>query len=185
MLLDLIEARVVASRLPGARPLPLGLSLVVRRRGTRWHLEASLDEDVFPVAMWLRDERILDELGEGACLAIEALPRGDVALELQASRASVDRFLEWIQECARETRVRKLPREDKSAPELTQLQADALRRAAALGYYRVPRAIHLSALAAKLHVSPAALSERLRRGEARLVMHYVAQEDAVDRSGDG
>lgn len=186
-LVDLIEARVVATSLPrGARPLEDPARIVIRHRGSRWHLEAPLDEDVFPLARWLCDEAILDELGPGASLAIETLPSGEVALEVRAPRAAVERFLAWIRESARETRVRRVIPAEADGPRLTDLQLDALRRAVALGYYQVPRAIHLSELAAKLSVSPAALSERLRRAEARLVHHHVSRsaEQADDAAED-
>lgn len=179
---DLIEARVVAVKFPRGARLEGSVRLVVRRRATGWHLQAPLDEDVFPLARWLCDEPILEELANGSCLTIDPLPDGRVALQLQAPRASVDRFLEWIRDDAAETHVRRLTPAASNGPMLTDLQDDALRRAVALGYYQIPRGIHLSELAAKLSVSPAALSERLRRAEARLVLRYV--DHRADEAGD-
>ena len=175
-MVDLIEARVITRTLPRGVRVPQQLRLVLRRRADGWRLDAPLDEDVFPLARWLCDEPILAKLDAGACLAIEPHGQGGVALQLHATRGSVDRFLEWIKPDAEDTRVRRLAPVEAESPSLTPAQEDALRRAVALGYYHIPRSIHLSELAAKLQVSPAALSERLRRAEARLVTHFVEHD---------
>lgn len=71
--------------------------------------------------------------------------------------------------------VRNAPRD---TPLLTTAQDEALRAAVACGYYRIPRPINLHQLAAQMGISPAALSERLRRAEGRIIVRY-AQEGAT------
>lgn len=66
--------------------------------------------------------------------------------------------------------VRDTPRD---VPLLTPAQDEALRAAVEAGYYRIPRPLNLSKLAAKLDISPASLSERLRRAEGRIIMRYT------------
>lgn len=66
--------------------------------------------------------------------------------------------------------VRDAPRD---APLLTRAQDEALRAAIAAGYYRIPRPLNLHQLAARLGISPASLSERLRRAEGRIIMRYA------------
>lgn len=66
--------------------------------------------------------------------------------------------------------VRDTPRD---VPLLTTAQDDALRAAIDAGYYRIPRPLNLHQLAAKLGISAASLSERLRRAEGRIIMRYA------------
>ena len=66
--------------------------------------------------------------------------------------------------------VRDAPRD---TPLLTRAQDEALRAAIAAGYYRIPRPLNLHQLATKLGISPATLSERLRRAEGRIIMRYA------------
>ena len=66
--------------------------------------------------------------------------------------------------------VRDTPRD---TPLLTRAQDEALRAAVEAGYYRIPRPINLQQLAAKLGISSASLSERLRRAEGRIIMRYA------------
>jgi hypothetical protein len=56
---------------------------------------------------------------------------------------------------------------------LTTPQDEALRAAVAYGYYKIPRLLNLHDLAEKLQISPASLSERLRRAEGRIIVRYV------------
>lgn len=58
-------------------------------------------------------------------------------------------------------------------PLLTKPQDEALRAAIAAGYYHIPRPLTLRQLAARMDVSPASLSERLRRAEARVLTRYA------------
>jgi len=57
---------------------------------------------------------------------------------------------------------------------LTAAQHEALLAAHEMGYFDVPRESGLSDLAAELETTTSALSERLRRGQRRLVGHTIA-----------
>lgn len=72
--------------------------------------------------------------------------------------------------------VRDTPRD---APLLTRAQDQAIRAAIAAGYYRIPRPLNLHQLAATLGISPASLSERLRRAEGRIIMRYANEGAAT------
>lgn len=61
----------------------------------------------------------------------------------------------------------------RDVPLLTRAQDEALRAAIQAGYYRIPRPLNLHQLAAKLGISPASLSERLRRAEGRVILRYA------------
>ena len=50
-----------------------------------------------------------------------------------------------------------------------------LRIAVSAGYYRIPRLLNLKQLAARLNVTSASISERLRRAEGRVVVQYVTR----------
>lgn len=56
---------------------------------------------------------------------------------------------------------------------LTPGQEEALVTAVRSGYYKIPRPLNLNQLAGQLGVSPASLSERLRRAEQRVITRYV------------
>lgn len=58
-------------------------------------------------------------------------------------------------------------------PRLTDRQSEALSKAFEGGYYQMPRRQNLRALAKEMGTSATALSEMLRRAEARLVERYV------------
>lgn len=85
-----------------------------------------------------------------------------VGLDLEVSTGSVEMLRE----------VDEGMREDI----LTEAQEHALGRAAALGYFDVPRSIQLEDLADGLGTSPSALSELLRRAQSRLVSTYLDNE---------
>jgi predicted DNA binding protein len=61
---------------------------------------------------------------------------------------------------------------------LTDAQREALLTALEMGYYEVPRAVDLDDVGDRLGITSTAASERLRRGERRLI------ERAVDTPGD-
>jgi lambda repressor-like predicted transcriptional regulator len=56
---------------------------------------------------------------------------------------------------------------------ITRRQLETISVAASVGYYDVPRATNLRALAKKLAISPGTLSEVLRRGEAHIVTEFL------------
>lgn len=75
---------------------------------------------------------------------------------------------------------------DIGAGILTRRQSEALSRAAAAGYYDIPRRVRLEDLAGEMDMSMGGLSELLRRAESRLVKAYIStlpgpgEEDEVD-----
>lgn len=58
-------------------------------------------------------------------------------------------------------------------PTLTDRQREALALAYERGFFEVPRETELAEIAARLEISDQAVSERLRRGQARLVESHV------------
>lgn len=61
----------------------------------------------------------------------------------------------------------------RDRPILTASQDKTLRAAVEAGYYQIPRPLNLRQLADKLGISSASLSERLRRAEAHVILHYT------------
>ena len=69
------------------------------------------------------------------------------------------------------------PDVDRAASEtLTESQREALVLAFEYGFFEVPRETGLSEIAAAFGISNQAVSERLRRGQARLIEEYVLPE---------
>jgi hypothetical protein len=64
---------------------------------------------------------------------------------------------------------------DVSTPtfNLTDEQYEALQLAVSRGYYSIPREVTLAELAADVGISQQAMSERLRRGTAKVLVHLV------------
>ncbi len=62
---------------------------------------------------------------------------------------------------------------DARETDLTERQRETLVTAYREGYFDIPRKVTLVDLAARLDVSDQAISERLRRGEAKLVREYL------------
>ena len=71
---------------------------------------------------------------------------------------------------------------DDSTFDLTDSQRQTLLEAHESGYFDVPRRTNLDELAQKLDVSDTAVSQRLRRGTARLVENALANPDEDARS---
>jgi hypothetical protein len=59
---------------------------------------------------------------------------------------------------------------------MTDAQREALLTAHEMGYYEVPRATSLEAVAAELGVTAPSLSERLRRANANLVADFADRD---------
>lgn len=74
--------------------------------------------------------------------------------------------------------LRQVGESRRDAPLLTRAQDEALRVAVDAGYYQIPRPMTLHQLAAKMGISPASFSERLRRAEGRIILRY-AKDGAV------
>lgn len=124
----------------------------------------------------------LDPLGED--LRLEQLilePDGTARMVLHGARTRLQALVQELSAPEAEARVRSItPAErDPAAKVLTGRQLEVLMQASARGYYDVPRQISLRDLADELGASPAALSELLRRTEARLVDGFL---DAISTS---
>lgn len=131
--------------------------------GSRRVLRA--DFDPLPAA-WLQRFRSLELLmlilyPDGAAIANVAGTHAAIAKFGRALPSKTDVEL---------LRLRDTPRD---TPLLTRGQDEALRAAVDAGYYRIPRPLNLQQLAARLGISPASLSERLRRAEGRVITRYA------------
>lgn len=175
--------------------VPARLRLEKDERG--WRLYASSPEpSVAPLVRWLEAHRPaemgVDEtrvvtawfpvpprplalLAEPEVTEATVDPEGRLCLFAHGQREVVQALLSRLQREGFEIRVKHLAPPPPSAPLLTPGQEEAVRAAADAGYYLIPRALTLHELAASLGVSPASLSERLRRAEARLVTRYVQE----------
>lgn len=96
---------------------------------------------------------------------------GRAALALTATHGSLAAFSRRL---ASPTLVEHVANAPRDIPLLTTAQDEALRAAVAAGYYRIPRPVNLHQLAARLGISAASLSERLRRAEGRVIERYIA-----------
>jgi hypothetical protein len=92
--------------------------------------------------------------------------------------APLRRVLGWIEALGLPVRVLRTSHRPylPPSPGLTPLQRDLLARAAALGYYTIPRRITLTRLATLTGRSAPALGKILRRAEGRLVHDYLGGE---------
>lgn len=101
-------------------------------------------------------------------------PDGKALTQIRGSRDEIGEFLVGLGELETES-VKVLPEADDRVREdiLTEHQERALGRAAALGYFDVPRRIQLGELAERLDMSTSALSELLRRAQGRLISSYL------------
>jgi len=90
--------------------------------------------------------------------------------------AAFDSYASFLEAAGAELRVRRRYDADGTERELdglTEPQRETLRLAYRRGYFAVPRTVTASELAEELGVSSQAVSERLRRGYARLVERSV------------
>ena len=100
-------------------------------------------------------------------------------------RSSFGRYHDFLETEGVSLEVRRLaagngsPSDDGGA-KLTKSQREALRLAAELGFFDVPRETGLEEIADRLDISTQAVSERLRRGQARLVEEYTGVENRSD-----
>lgn len=95
-------------------------------------------------------------------------------------RESFARYHEFLEGRGVELDLHRLetgPDTDRSASEtLTESQREALVLAFEYGFFEVPRETDLSEIADAFGISNQAVSERLRRGQARLIEEYVLPE---------
>lgn len=102
-------------------------------------------------------------------------PDGTALTQIEGPREEIGEFLVGLNlEIATES-VKVIPEADDRMRErlLTERQERALGRAAALGYFEVPRRIQLGELADRLDTSTSALSELLRRAQGRLISAHL------------
>ncbi len=116
---------------------------------------------------------VLDNEGE----LIEATGDGQ-AWDLLVSFPDVDRLSAFQGHLAEDhtsdlVGVYEPQESEESETELTRRQRETLVTAYREGYFDIPRKVTLVDLAARLDVSDQAVSERLRRGEAKLVREYL------------
>lgn len=132
----------------------------------------------------------LDDVAELRALAetdsdvdcIRVAPWGWVQRGWFADRETLARFREFWGSVGG-FRLRRLTPDAGDAPGdggLTDRQREALVTAHELGYFDVPRGCSLDAVADELGIGASALSERLRRAQARLVETTVAQPPRRD-----
>lgn len=92
-------------------------------------------------------------------------------------RASFGRYHDFLETEGVSLEVRRLAENDLSSTdeetELTESQREALRLAYEHGFFEVPRETGLAEIADRLDISTQAVSERLRRGQAKLVAEYT------------
>lgn len=99
---------------------------------------------------------------------------GTALTQIRGTREEVGEFLVGLGHLETEA-VTVLPEADDRVREdlLTERQERALGRAAALGYFEIPRRIQLGEMAETLDMSTSALSELLRRAQGRLIAAYL------------
>ncbi|AGB30861.1 Bacterio-opsin activator HTH domain protein [Natrinema pellirubrum DSM 15624] len=93
-------------------------------------------------------------------------------------RTSFGRYHDFLVDEGVSVELRRLAETDARSrragdPTLTDRQREALALAHERGFFEVPRETDLAEIAAQLEISNQAVSERLRRGQARLVESHV------------
>lgn len=185
----------------GVPPPPLPIRVKLLRAGEGWSLlvqaippgpvgrAAEWIEPFAPARMQFGDGRVLraelDALPQEwrtlfADVTMDMLqlhPDGTAVVSVHGERAAVARFAATLEERGHNLDVRSVAATRPTRRLLTPAQDAAVRAAIATGYYDIPRPINLQRLAAKLGVTSASLSERLRRAEGRIVREYAARED--------
>lgn len=103
---------------------------------------------------------------------------GTTLTHIEGPREEVGELLTGMDLGLAAERVRVVPENDERmrGDVLTEEQEHAIAQAAALGYFEIPRGIQLGELAEELGTSTSALSELLRRAQARLVSVYLSNE---------
>lgn len=102
-------------------------------------------------------------------------------LLVKGERSGVQQLLAQIRDEGGSIEVRRVAPPPAIGRLLTAPQAQALKKAADLGYYEIPRGVNLQGLSRTMGTSAAALSERLRRAEARVILRYLEQEALQER----
>ena len=126
--------------------------------------------------------RLLLARGEIAPTAPFRLTAETVVASFYGEEASLRRVLRWLQRSGfpfRVVRASRKPRVPLAPHGLTPLQVRLMARAAALGYYSIPRRITLTRLARLTGRSAPALGKILRRAEGHLVVDFLATESSA------
>lgn len=189
----------------GVSPPEVPARLRIEHDEKGWHLFASSSEpSAAPLVRWL-EQQGPTEIGVDAEHVVSAyfrspparlalladevvaeasvVPEGRLSLVAHGRREAVHALLSRLEKDGVGVEVKHLAPPAHPTPLLTPGQEEAVRAAAKAGYYLIPRALTLHELAESLGVSPASLSERLRRAEARLIMRYVREHG--QRGGEG
>lgn len=114
-------------------------------------------------------------------------PDGRASVSAEGTHDEVDGFLSHWENQGYDVITSVLPSPiapDIGAGILTRRQSEALSRAAAAGYYDIPRRVRLEDLAAEMEMSMGGLSELLRRAEARLVKAYISTLPGPGEDGE-
>ncbi len=101
---------------------------------------------------------------------VEMTPEGTASFFTDCAGSRLQSAMTDVQESPT-VRVRE-SMSGQSAAALTPRQKEVLALAVALGYYEVPRRMNLRDLADRVNLSPAAVSELLRRGERLIILSY-------------
>lgn len=163
-------------------------------------LEAALTdlENVTELTTILDDERsrlyrvglvsTVDHLPEdagvdGVIRDVRIEPDGIYVTAYVADRAQLVRIREFLAERGIDMHVERLyeATDDRSESLLTDEQLEALATAHEMGYFDVPREATQADVAAALDISPASLSERLKRGQGRLIGRHLADHHPASR----
>lgn len=110
---------------------------------------------------------------------------GTARVAVSGGRVDVRRFASRLHDLGAPLVARKVLHVPPARRLLTAAQHEALRLAVDAGYYQIPRPLNLHDLAAQAGVSAAALSERLRRAEGRVLTQYVKSAAAAAADADG
>lgn len=193
---DIVDARLsLRCELLHLAPPPVAARLSVSQTAGVWRLNAEcLEGHPSQLVEWISKtdpiEIVIDGSGRlsahsrdppgvlailsSACVAGALIePTGAITLAVRGERSDLQALAARLQGGSGEMRLQHVTHPSPSRSVLTQPQDEAIRAAASAGYYKIPRALNLCQLAEQLGVSPASISERLRRAEARLVQRYV------------
>jgi len=177
------------------------LCLFLHAEGTEFErLETALADlgNVRDVTTILDDERsrlyrvtlvsTVDHLPEdagvdGVIRDVRIEPDGIYVTAYVADRTQLVRIREFLAERDIDMQVERLyeATDDRSEGLLTDEQLAALATAYEMGYFDVPREATQADVATALDISPASLSERLKRGQQRLLERYLADHHPAVR----
>lgn len=138
-------------------------------------VQADFDGPPAPLAKHLEQFRIIQFIAE---------PNGRALVTVEGSRERVRDFAVLTAGEDPLAEVRGVTSES-TPPLLSRRQQRAVIQAAERGYYSVPRTTDQRAIAQALGVSPAALSELLRRAEARIILWFLRAEIEAPPEGPG